>query len=397
MVISPKNYSVKPSVGAQINWGHSLSKYLTACWLLNEGAGAYVRDAAGQRHGTIAGLGGDFVWSQGQSGIALKSIVGTGANRITFPSLSVGVPFSWETRLKYTSFTDSWQSLFTQGGAYGIFSRASQLLRLEVSSGGLYSNSTMSANVWIHIVVTWDGSTAKIYFDGKEDASGAVPAFTAFTADGMLNDSVSETFDGICDYQRIWLNRTLAPSEVRQLYCNPYEMILPQSSRFLFPSASGSALTLSLSDSISFSDVRALGEAKALSDALSLADIRALGESKALSDTITLGQAVIKLAALTKSDMLTVADAMIRLTGKNLSNSITVGDAVSAFLILIKSVSNPITLSDSISTLLTAGQIPLFPILLNALNQNTKSSLSSSRATSSLTTSDAGSNGFRIT
>lgn len=211
--------------------------------MFNEAGGSFLRDLVGNRNGSVTGgLGTDLVWVPGRDGIALKSVANVGSSRVSISSLTTGTIWTWEGRVKATTFNDSWGAIFTQGAGSGLYIRASALFRVEAGTG-LYSNSTLVAGTWYHIVATCDGSTIRIYFNGKEDASGASGASPTFNADSMFNNAGSDTFDGIIDYQRFWKDRALTASEVRALFSDPYGMFVP-ARRFMLPAAvSGGGVT----------------------------------------------------------------------------------------------------------------------------------------------------------
>jgi hypothetical protein len=130
-------------------------------------------------------------------------------------------------------------------------------------------------------------------------------------------------------------------------------------------SAGGSALTLSVSDSISFSDARTnadsmaksdaitLGEAlaklssKPISDAITTADAKALQAGKGLSESITLGDAKILTAAKVLADAIGVSDARALLAIKAFADSFTLADSASAFLVKVKAVADSISFSEA--------------------------------------------------
>src|SRR4051812_35319498 len=49
IAIFPKRFTVKPPIGIQINWAHSLSKDLAFLALFNEGGGSVAKDSVRQK------------------------------------------------------------------------------------------------------------------------------------------------------------------------------------------------------------------------------------------------------------------------------------------------------------------------------------------------------------
>jgi len=100
----------------------------------------------------------------------------------------------------------------------------------DVPGGGsLASNSDYPVNTWFHYGVTYDGSTLKIYIDGKLDANktltGTIGGNTApftigcqvRTAAGLCNNGDGQYFNGTIDEVRIY-NRSLSAEEVKGSY-----------------------------------------------------------------------------------------------------------------------------------------------------------------------------------
>lgn len=222
----------------------SLWDGLEGCWEFCLGVqGQTPRDFSGYgRHGSMsAGFGTNLTWVVGSAGWGIQSAAGAGSDRITIPSLTTGTVWTWETLVKINALTDSWEQLFG-GGGIGIFLRSSGLFRIEAGTG-LYSNNALSAGNQYHLVATSDGSTLRIYFDTREDASGAAGTPT-FNATDMLNNGSSETFDGVCYYQRFW-KRALTFAEITALYRGASPLMLRRRVIVKAPAAGGSPQTVS--------------------------------------------------------------------------------------------------------------------------------------------------------
>ena len=89
------------------------------------------------------------------------------------------------------------------------------------------SNSGLSANVWHHLVATYDGSTEKIYVDGvltgtNSSAANAISVNGANSVNvevGRFAGAAQQYFPGSIDEARIY-NRALTAAEVTDLYNN---------------------------------------------------------------------------------------------------------------------------------------------------------------------------------
>ncbi len=85
------------------------------------------------------------------------------------------------------------------------------------------STGTVADNNWHQLTVTYDGTTATFYIDGvaSGSASSYNPVFDSgggnYIVGGMAFPGFSQNFQGTIDEIRVY-NRTLAPSEIQQLY-----------------------------------------------------------------------------------------------------------------------------------------------------------------------------------
>lgn len=115
---------------------------------------------------------------------------------------------STDTRICYYGALSSNQS-------YGISVQGNNLLNFGYANDLSAVGSGFSGNVWAHIVTTFDGTTAKIYRDGIEVASGNKSAWntpnSAFTIGG--------NYDIAVDDLKIY-NRVLTQAEITNLYTN---------------------------------------------------------------------------------------------------------------------------------------------------------------------------------
>ena len=88
--------------------------------------------------------------------------------------------------------------------------------------------SSYSYSVWVHLVITWDGTTATIYKNGKYHDSDveadAIPDVAVGMRIGSWNHSTGREFKGQLQMSMIH-NRVLTPSEIQSLYTDPYGML----------------------------------------------------------------------------------------------------------------------------------------------------------------------------
>jgi hypothetical protein len=84
--------------------------------------------------------------------------------------------------------------------------------------------TTIKANVWQHLALTWDGSVARVYYNGQLEGSKAFVGPLLVTTGNVYLGAYkwvfpSSTFKGIMDNVRIY-NRALSTAEIQDLYNN---------------------------------------------------------------------------------------------------------------------------------------------------------------------------------
>ena len=103
------------------------------------------------------------------------------------------------------------------------------MARIVVRTGGTYyahsstSSSVFEVDKWVHIVVTVEGTTAKIYVNGVLESTGSnVPEPGTATRDyhyiGGRVDTADSYFDGTIAYLRLWHGTALTGNEASELY-----------------------------------------------------------------------------------------------------------------------------------------------------------------------------------
>jgi len=115
---------------------------------------------------------------------------------------------STDSRICYYGALSSNQS-------YGISVQGNNLLNFGYANDLSAVGSGFSGNVWAHIVTTFDGTTAKIYRDGIEVASGNKSAWN--TPNSVF--TIGGNYDIAVDDLKIY-NRVLSQAEITSLYTN---------------------------------------------------------------------------------------------------------------------------------------------------------------------------------
>lgn len=225
----------KPLLGNRIDPEHPLSRGLVGYWLMNEGSGDRIYDLSG--NGNEGVFGGNPLWKPGQRG-----------QSIDFDGIADYIDCGNASSLNITNMITiaAWINLTTTNaelilsnfkigvtsGGYNVEIQAAKvrlILRTQTNAliCDLLSLSDLGAEQLKQIVMTYNGSVANIYIDGKVNNSVACSGLIGIPGDpvliGWLN-GVGRYLDGFILSVMIW-NRGLSAQEVLELYINPYEMI----------------------------------------------------------------------------------------------------------------------------------------------------------------------------
>ncbi len=199
---------------------------LVAAYNFNEGSGNTVVDASGNGNdGTISGAtrttSGKFGGALSFDGISNWVTVNDSA------SLDLTNGMTLEAWVYPTATMSGWQAVINkeQPGGFGAayyLSANSDLNQPEVAVyttdwHKLYGGPALSANQWVHLVGTYDGSTMKLYVNGSQVSSQPQTGGIDVTS-GVLriggNSYWGEFFKGRIDEIRIY-NRALSASEIQ--------------------------------------------------------------------------------------------------------------------------------------------------------------------------------------
>ena len=98
-------------------------------------------------------------------------------------------------------------------------------IRYSINANDLDSNYTMTANNWVYLSATYDGSTMKLYVDGSVDNSLSLSgASVSVTTSAKIGNGTYENFymDGNLANVAIW-NRALSSDEINSVMWKSYE------------------------------------------------------------------------------------------------------------------------------------------------------------------------------
>ncbi len=118
-----------------------------------------------------------------------------------------GKAYSIEAWVKPTAYD---RPVISRGGEYRFGLDAGGSLRLahEGAATAVVSVDTVPKDVYTHVAATFDGTTAKLYVNGKLSGSGAMPFTPATGVNTLLGKQVSgatvDLFEGDVDEVRVW-------------------------------------------------------------------------------------------------------------------------------------------------------------------------------------------------
>lgn len=161
-------------------------------------------------------------WSDEDAGYALDFEKATTADQVNLPiNLDASASdFTIECWVKPSAISNT-QTIIDQNTGTGtprtvLSIRSDGTLGTKLGNVNNGSTRTLTANKWYHTAITYDGSTVKLYLDGKLEKSVSV---TAEGCDGTwimgANRNGLSALDGQIDEMRIW-NDVRTESEIRK-------------------------------------------------------------------------------------------------------------------------------------------------------------------------------------
>lgn len=131
-----------------------------------------------------------------------------------YTNISIDV---WATRDQLNVY-NSIMGKYGSSAGYELIFNNSGGVRFHTSNQSIDSTTSLSADVWYHIVGTYDGSTARIYINGSLDASGSTSRNTN-TVNWRIGRSAwgGNYHNGKISNIRLY-NKALTASEVLQNY-----------------------------------------------------------------------------------------------------------------------------------------------------------------------------------
>jgi hypothetical protein len=212
---------------------------LVAYYPLNEGAGTTAADASGKNHnGTIQGTP---TWVDGSPGYG-KALYFNGQNPTSGwvncgtwnPSAGTGqLSVAFWAKWGGSMGSDQWQGLVSKRDDWdSTGAGALSMWEIEIDAttnvvhffrGGSYPSSggyIMPVGQWVHIAVTFNGTTAIFYVNGTQTGSGSFsfgPKTDAIVTIGCDSGASGwNSFNGSLDEVRLY-NNALTPAEIKAL------------------------------------------------------------------------------------------------------------------------------------------------------------------------------------
>lgn len=239
-VMATTPWTSKPPLGAQINWNHPLSRGLVACFLMNEGGGVKVIDLVGKYPFVLSG---GATWKSNNKGIGINfdGINGIGVCNTNLGFTNYPISILWMGRsnsvsteetvwcLSHTADTNNYFLISAVGndGARGWEYQVRNNVDASNTPGFSVADSGVSIDSSCHIIncVSSNSSNHKIYVDGiLKDTDTNTTNFNSPLSKHVIGGLIRSTTDYETSQSNlliIW-NRVLSPSEIRQLYIEPY-------------------------------------------------------------------------------------------------------------------------------------------------------------------------------
>jgi hypothetical protein len=350
---------------------------LVAAYGFNEGAGSTTTDASGNANtGTLSGA----TWhAGGRYGGALAF---DGINDwVTVPDKSVLDLTSGMTveAWVYASSVGAWRTVLlketTSGLSYGLYasntsSRPSGWIR-RTSDIDATGPSALSANTWVHLAATYNGSTLILYVNGAQVATKAITG-AIVTSSGPLRIGGTapwgEYFAGRIDEVRIY-NRALSPSEIQTDMSTPVGSVTPPGPDFSV-SASPASQTVSQGSSTTYTVT--VGALNGFASPVSLSASGLPANASASFNPATLTGAGSSTMTVTTAFNTPVGSPTLTITGTSgaLTRTATVGLAVNAsptpdFTVSAAPGSRSVTQGASTSYAVTIGAVNGFSGTVN--------------------------------
>lgn len=216
----------KPPLGSVIDWSHPLARGLVGCWLMNEGGGLKIQDIAKGNNGTITNATWKplFLLFNG-----LSSKVNCGNNNslnlansnVTIVTQLYVSAVGWNTIVDKRTNTSNmyWFGVGNYSGKSRLY------FAVDTTTSLVPSTTNIILNTWTHCAVVYNLGVGVYYYNGKPNGPTKVGM-------GTIDGNAAPLYIGAETGSTTWMNggikyvyiynRGLSPSEIEQLYKEPY-------------------------------------------------------------------------------------------------------------------------------------------------------------------------------
>ena len=226
----------KPAYPVRWRADDDLARDLVAAWIFNEGAGPAL-DLT--RRGLDESARDGAVWAQTRRGFGL-SVNGNEHIEIANNARLNTPRASYAVILNPTNLT-GFKVLLNYGGADRVSLHTSgSTFVTYVNNNSLATASLLTVNTPVHLCSTYDGTTHKLYIDGRfrvEEAPGVGDLGTT-TAIMYIGEAVAGGSGVIGVFDSVWVwSEALTPAQVFEHWRNPYGLCEPLQRRVWVPVA----------------------------------------------------------------------------------------------------------------------------------------------------------------
>lgn len=161
---------------------------LVARWRLDDGRGSSARDASPQHLDGALINGASWVRERTRTVLRLDDHCGQYVDLGNAPALNLSGALTLEAWVKYETSDTMYPAIlgkgYEQSGAYSLHLRPGLTLWFELDAPDgtrfFYNppDLTLTPGAWNHVVATYDGSTMRVYVNGREDGPGKAAALT---------------------------------------------------------------------------------------------------------------------------------------------------------------------------------------------------------------------------
>jgi hypothetical protein len=248
----PDGWQRKPGPHARIDFTHPLASGLTGAWLFNEAAGGMAYDIASGNKFTASGTYGRGTGPFGRGSTQFNGGVQcSGTQGFQNAQLSVLCWVNLSATQLSKCFVDTWGNpgAVNRGWALGISDGSNNVVKWYTAQAGvsedtIFSGTVLTNGQWYQVVGTFDGTTKRLFVNGKQEASDTWSHTITYTSTtswfgSLATGSNQQQYNGLIDHCLVW-NRALTAAEVLELYRRPFRFVRPPGPLALYAAAGGS-------------------------------------------------------------------------------------------------------------------------------------------------------------